>query len=156
MKVKYNLFLFLIISVILFSCNNPYLNPAYIKKYDLLKDGFEIAKVDFRQGKIARLFIVTTLEKAKQNTFMQNVFCELKNSFNIDQYVNVSVFTNKKYAHYKTELFMGGDFEIEGLTILDWYLNYYLGEFSYETFEYEFKPMNRTQKQVSDLKSCHL
>lgn len=140
MIMKVNLYLLLLFSVLLFSCQQErysYDSFGFSKKVD----GFEVAKIDHHQERFSRIFIVTTLENAKDKEFMESVFRKLKRNLPSIDKVRVSVFSDKKYAHYKTELFMGGENEIEGLDLFDWYSNHYLGEYNYSTNVYDFKPM---------------
>jgi hypothetical protein len=114
-------------------------------------DDFEIAKVDYHRGKLQRIFVVVRSEKVNDTAFICQVISTLKKSYPIEKNSNISFFSDKKYADYKTELFMDGDDLLPTTEYENWNKSY-LGEYEFETNEYKTFPNSSLKNNQKEYK----
>lgn len=134
----------------------PVHGPRSAAATDLIKtDSFEVARLDYSQNRLQRIFVVIRPDKAADTTFIRQIIRTLRNHYPADGHTNVSFFSRKKFANYEDELF-----EVEGHSLPEteyenWLNLYYLGEFELETALYAIFPLtnNPERRKVFSLPS---
>ncbi len=126
----------------LVSCSNNSNEPCVEKE-------FEIVSNDYYKDYLQRVFIVIDSTRVLDSLFIQKVVCELKTQYDFQERTSVSFFTEKKYANYKTNLFVNEDHSLPRFEYNNWLNFYYLGEFDNEDKTYKTFPVssNRGLKQ---------
>lgn len=136
------------------SQQRPVHAPRAAPAADLIKtDDFEVARLDYSQHRLQRIFVVIRPGKAADTSLIRQTACTLKNHYPVDDHTNISFFSDKKYANYKDELFVveGQETEYE-----NWQDSCYLGEFEFETTLYTAFPLSSKpgRQAVYTLKNC--
>jgi hypothetical protein len=123
----------------------------------ITSDFFEIALIDYHKDYLLRIFVVIDPEKAYDTSMIRQTICLLKYSYPLDKKSNISFFSEKKYANYKTELFMRGEHLLPMKEYRNWMDSYYLGEYDFMTNYYRaFPSSSKSVKQKTyRLKSCN-
>lgn len=134
-------YLIIVVFFIASSCNDK----------QVKSDDFEIVKIDYHRDRLQRIFVVVQLEKVYDTVLISRVICTLKNSYPLDKNSNISFFSDKKYADYKTELFMDGDDLLPTTEYENWN-NSYLGEYEFETNEYKTFPNSSLKNNQKEYK----
>jgi hypothetical protein len=140
---------FLIAILLLTACVDGN-NDQFVKS-----DFFEIAKIDYHGKLLQRIFVVILSENVNDTSVIRQTICELKKSYPLDNNSNISFFSDKKYADYKTELFMDGKNLLPQTEYKSWMDSYYLGEYEFKTNQYNTYPVSSTkEKQKSYRLNC--
>lgn len=104
---------------------------------------YQVALVDYHQDWIQRIFVVIPSEEVRNVELIQDIVCELEDKYPVEGRSNISFFTEKKYANYKSDIFVstGSEFtDEEMLEYQKWRNDYYLAEFEYENGIYIIFP----------------
>jgi hypothetical protein len=119
--------------------SNP---PVHIKS-----DIFEIADIDYLENKIQRIFVVISPQNVNDTSIIKQIIAALKQSYPLDNKSNISFFSEKKYAHYKTSLFTDEQHLLPKTAYQNWKDNHYLGEYAFETMQYKTFPASSKWKK---------
>lgn len=103
-------------------------------------DLFEVAKLDFHENTIQRIFVVIEPNDVNDTLKIRQIICQLTDYYNLDKNSDISFFSDKKYANYKTELFMDDQHLLPPSEYKNWLSNYYLGEFEFASRQYKIFP----------------
>ena len=112
------------------------LNPPVNIKSDI----FEIADIDYLENNIQRIFVVISPQNVGDTSIIKQIIDVLQQSYPLDNKSNISFFSEKKYAHYKTSLFTDEQHAIPKAEYQHWKDNHYLGEYAFETKQYKTFP----------------
>ena len=119
-------------------------------------EDFEVVYLDFHGDWLQRVFVCIDTGNIYDYSMIQSIVCEIRTLFDINNKSNISFFSEKKYADYKTTLFMdeGHPFPIEEYD--NWMNYYYLAEYEFETNVYKTYPSCRKdfQRQKSIKIKC--
>lgn len=122
--------------------------PADNPKYNIKSDLFEIANIDYHGDWLQRIFVVIQPDKVNDTAIIRQTICTLKKSYPLNNKSNISFFSDKKYANYKTVLFMDGKNLLPQTEYKNWIDSYYLGEYEFETSQYKTFPVSsKTDRQ---------
>ena len=109
-------------------------------------ENFKVAYLEYHKESLQRVFIVIDSANIYNTAMIQSIICELRALFDVDKKSDISFFSEKKYADYKTTLFIdeGHPFPIEEYE--NWMNYFYLAEYELETNEYKTYPSCRTNQ----------
>lgn len=133
--------------------DGPPLTPVYTPHSaptaDLIKtDDFEVARLDYNQNRLQRIFVVIRPGNAADTTFIGQTIRSLINHYPVDDHTGVSFFSDKKFANYKDELFVAEGHPLPETEYENWRNFYYVGEFEFKTTLYMTFPVaNRPGRQ---------
>lgn len=111
-------------------------------------DFFEVANIDTQGTWLQRIFVVIPPASVNDTAKIRQVICALKLSYPLTDQSNISFFSEKRYANYKSELFDDGKQVFSQADYDKWMNDEYLGEYALETEEYQtFPASNKPAKQ---------
>ncbi len=98
---------------------------------------YEVAKEDYHNNVLQRLFVVISVDKINNSEILQQIICDLEKNYPLESKSNISLFSHKKYADYKSNLFFNKidepGFEPDINSYKKWKNQHYLGEFDCKT-----------------------
>lgn len=107
-------------------------------------DNFEVVYLDFHENRLQRVFVTIDTSKIYDASMIQSIVCEIQTLFDINKKSNISFFSEKKYADYKTNLFVNEEGRTSPIEeYYNWMNYYYLAEYEFETNEYKIYPSCR-------------
>lgn len=120
------------------------------------QSNFEVVKMDYHNHWMQRIFVVVDSRKVYDTSFIDQVICTLQQRYPLTEKSAVSFFSDKKYADYKTELFMNeSGMSLSATEYKNWSYSY-LGEYEFETNEYKTFPLSDSMnKQHVYLLKCN-
>ena len=127
-------------------------SKLYPKKTDY--KNFKVVYLDFYNDRLQRVFVTMDKLNIYDTTMIHSIICEIKTLFDIDKKSNVSFFSEKKYADYKTELFIDEGHPLPLEEYENWMNYYYLAEYEFQNNEYITYPSCRKdckRKQIFDI-----
>jgi hypothetical protein len=106
-------------------------------------ENFEVIFLDFHEDWLQRVFVSIDTSNIYDTSIIQSIVCKIRDLYDTDNKSNISFFSEKKYADYKTTLFIdeGHPYPIEEYD--NWMNYYYLAEYEFETTEYKTYPSCR-------------
>ncbi|MEY5046747.1 MAG: hypothetical protein RLZZ175_106 [Bacteroidota bacterium] len=107
---------------------------------------FEIAKIDIHNNQLQRIFVVINPKSVEDTTFIKSIIYKLKTDYKANKHTNISFFSDKKYADYKTELFIDNQL-LPSSEIGNWFDYYYLGEYEFESNSYQTYPHSNIKRK---------
>jgi hypothetical protein len=118
------------------------INKSEKSRHFIKSDFFEIVNIDYHGDLLQRIFVVIPPDKVNDTSIIKQTICVLTKSYPLNNKSNISFFSDKKYANYKTELFMDGKNLMPQTEYKNWLNDYYLGEYEFETKEYKTFPVS--------------
>ena|SRR5690554_1104641 len=117
---------------------------------------YEVAYLDFDNSRLQRVFVSIDSVNIYDTLFIQTIICEIDTLYSIDKKSNISFFTDKKYADYKTSLFIDEGHPLPSEEYENWMNYYYLAEYEFETNVYKTYPSCRKdcRRQKSIIIKC--
>jgi hypothetical protein len=103
-------------------------------------NNFEVAYLDFHKDWLQRIFISIDTVNIYDTLLIQSIICEIQTLFDPDEKSSISFFSEKKYADYKTTLFIDENHLFPMEEYDNWMNYYYLAEYEFETNEYKTYP----------------
>lgn len=110
-------------------------------------DSFEIAYLHYHQDCLARVFVVIDTANVYNRSIIQAIIGNIQTLFEVEQTSNISFFSEKKYADYKTDLFIYEEHSLPIEEYDNWMNYYYLAEYDFETRKYQTFPSTQIDYQ---------
>lgn len=138
----------LILTFVCFSCsenismNNSESQKKEVKKVTLdtitsvhteLFKQYEVVGLDTFRNQLSRIFIVMDSQFVYDTLFVNDIISEIKSLYRPHKQTDVSFFINKKYADYKSSLFIEEGHRLSIEEYDNWRNYYYLAEYNFES-----------------------
>ena len=104
-------------------------------------ENFEVVYLDFHKDWLQRVFVTIDTAIIYDTLIIQSVIFKIQTLFEVGCKTNISFFSEKKYADYKTTLFMDEEHSLPTEEYGNWMEYYYLAEFEFETNEFKTFPV---------------